>query len=130
MIIAALVLAGVAALVHVYIFYMESVAWTSARVRATFGTSPEDAQATKEMAYNQGFYNLFLALTTAAGIVFTASGAGEIGAALVFAGAGSMAAAATVLFASSPDKRGAALKQGVVPLLAVICLAIGLALQG
>jgi len=130
MIITALVLAGVAALVHVYIFYMESVAWTSPRVRATFGTSPEDAQATKEMAYNQGFYNLFLALTTLAGIVFTASGADEVGAALVFAGTGSMAAAATVLFVSSPDKRGAALKQGVVPLLAVICLAIGLALQG
>lgn len=130
MIITALVLAGVAALVHVYIFYMESVAWTSPRVRATFGTSPEDAQATKEMAYNQGFYNLFLALTTVAGIIFAASGAREVGAALVFAGTGSMAAAATVLFVSSPDKRGAALKQGVVPLLAVICLAIGLALQG
>jgi putative membrane protein len=130
MIIAALVLAGIAALVHVYIFYMESIAWTSPRVRATFGTSPEDARATKEMAYNQGFYNLFLALTTAIGIVFIASGADEVGAALVFAGAGSMVAAATVLFVSSPDKRGAALKQGVVPLLAVICLTIGLALQG
>ncbi|MEV7620587.1 DUF1304 domain-containing protein [Microbacterium sp. NPDC089321] len=130
MIITALVLAGLAALIHVYIFYMESLAWTSPRVRATFGTSPEEARATKEMAYNQGFYNLFLALTTAIGIVLIASGAGEAGAALVFAGAGSMAAAATVLFVSSPDKRGAALKQGVLPLLAVICLAIGLALRG
>ncbi|GAA2892064.1 DUF1304 domain-containing protein [Microbacterium esteraromaticum] len=129
MILTALVLAGLASLVHVYIFYMESLAWTSPRVRATFGTSREEAQATKEMAYNQGFYNLFLALTTAIGIILIVSGADDAGTALVFAGAGSMAAAATVLFVSSPDKRGAALKQGVLPLLAVICLAIGVALQ-
>jgi len=130
MVITALVLAGLAALVHVYIFYMESLAWTSPRVRATFGTSPEEAQSTKEMAFNQGFYNLFLALTTSIGVVLVASGASDAGSALVFAGTGSMAAAATVLFVSSADKRGAALKQGVLPLLAVICLAIGLALQG
>ena len=37
-----------------------------------------------------------------------------------------MAAAALVLLVSSPDKAGAALKQGVLPLLAVIALAIGI----
>lgn len=130
MIIAALVLAALAALLHVYIFYMESIAWTSPRVRSTFGTSPEEAQATKEMAYNQGFYNLFLALITAIGIALIVSGAADAGAALVYASAGSMAAAAAVLFASSSDKRRAALTQGVLPLLAVISLTIGLALRG
>lgn len=130
MIIAALVLAALAALLHVYIFYMESIAWTSPRVRSTFGTSLEEAQATKEMAYNQGFYNLFLALITAIGIALIVSGPADAGAALVYAGAGSMAAAAAVLFASSSDKRRAALTQGVLPLLAVISLTIGLALRG
>ena len=125
MVVVALVLAGLAALVHVYIFVMESLTWTSAKTRAVFGTSAEEAEATKELAYNQGFYNLFLAIVTAVGIVLLAAGSEAAGAALVFAGAGSMAAAATVLLVSSPDKRGAALKQGVVPLLAVVALLVG-----
>lgn len=124
MVVVGLVLAGLAALVHVYIFVMESLTWTSAKTRAVFGTSAQEAEATKELAFNQGFYNLFLAIVTAVGIVFVAAGSGSVGAALVFVGAGSMAAAATVLFVSSPDKRGAALKQGVVPLLAVAALIV------
>lgn len=126
MIIAALVLAALAALLHVYIFWMESVTWTSPRTRATFGLTETQAGATKEMAFNQGFYNLFLAFVTVAGVIAAASGATAVGAALVFAGAGSMAAAAVVLFASSPDKRRAALTQGTLPALAVIALAIGI----
>lgn len=128
MIIAGLVLAGIAALVHVYIFYMESLAWTSPSVRATFGLSEDDARSTKEMAFNQGFYNLFLAVATAAGIVVFLLGNTAVGATLVFVGAGSMAAAALVLILSSPSKASAALKQGVIPALAVIALAIGLLL--
>lgn len=126
MVIAGLVLAGLAVLIHVYIFYMESIAWTGAKARATFGTTIEEAEATKSLAFNQGFYNLFLAIAVAVGIIFFASGATAVGATLVLTGAGSMAAAALVLFASSPDKRGAALKQGVLPLLGVIALIIGL----
>ncbi|MFK4790373.1 DUF1304 domain-containing protein [Microbacterium sp. ZW T5_56] len=127
MVIAGLILTGIAALVHVYIFVMESLTWTTPRVRATFGLSEEEAHATKEMAYNQGFYNLFLAIVAAVGIIAFATGASALGAGLMFAGAGSMAAAALVLFLSSPDKRGAALKQGVIPALAVVLLALGLA---
>jgi len=128
MIVVGLVLAGVAAMLHVFIFYLESIAWTSERARSTFGTSPEEARTTKELAFNQGFYNLFLAILVIVGIVLFARGAAVAGATLVFAGAGSMAAAALVLLISSPDKAAAALKQGVVPALAVIALAVGLAL--
>ncbi|MCQ9368900.1 DUF1304 domain-containing protein [Brevibacterium sp. 50QC2O2] len=128
MIVAGLVLAGVAALVHVYIFYLESVAWTSPRTWATFGTDEAEARATKGMAFNQGFYNLFLAIVVIVGIVFVALGGTAVGAALVFSAAGSMSAAALVLALSSPDKSAAALKQGVIPALGVITLAIGLAL--
>ena len=126
MVIVGLVLASLAALLHVFIFWLESVAWTTARARATFGTSAEEAQATREMAFNQGFYNLFLAIVVAIGVVFFATSATAPGAALVFAGAGSMVAAALVLLLSSPDKAAAALKQGVLPALGVIALAIGL----
>lgn len=128
MLITGLVLAAIAALMHVYIFYMESIAWTTPKARAVFGTTPEDAAATREMAFNQGFYNLFLGVVAAIGIVLTASGHDGAGLALVYAGAGSMAAAAAVLFLSSPDKRSAAVKQGLIPLLAVAFLLIGQAL--
>ncbi|MFI7434909.1 DUF1304 domain-containing protein [Micromonospora haikouensis] len=128
MTIAGLVLAGLAGLVHVYIFYLESIAWTSARARAVFGiASRADAETTKALAFNQGFYNLFLAIAIAAGIVFFASGAVTVGATLVFVGAGSMVAAGLVLLLSDPSKAGAALKQLVLPLLGVVALAIGLA---
>ena len=126
MVVTALVLAALAALLHVYIFYMESFAWTTPRVRATFGTSEAQAASSKELAFNQGFYNLFLALLVVLGIVFFAAGSPVIGATLVFAGAGSMLAAALVLLVTSPDKARAALTQGTLPLLAVILLAIGL----
>ncbi|MBF4561311.1 DUF1304 domain-containing protein [Microbacterium sp. VKM Ac-2870] len=128
MVVVGLVLASIAALVHVFIFWLESIGWTSPRARATFGTTEEEALATREMAFNQGFYNLFLAVVVAVGVILFATGSTAAGAALVFAGAGSMAAAALVLLLSSPEKAGAALKQGTIPLLGVIALAIGLLL--
>ncbi len=128
MIAVALVLAGIAALLHVFIFYLESIAWTGERARRTFGTSPEEAAVTRELAFNQGFYNLFLAVVTVAGIALVAGGRLAAGAALLFAGVGSMVAAALVLFTTSPSKRAAALKQGTVPLLGVITLVLGLTL--
>ncbi len=126
MLIAGLVLAALAAFLHIFIFYLESVAWTTERARATFGNSLDEAQATKQMAFNQGFYNLFLALLAFGGIVAFAAGAGVVGLTLVFAGVGSMLAAALVLLISSPSHRGAAIKQGTLPLLAVLSLVIGL----
>jgi len=125
---AGLVLAVLAALLHVYIFVMESLTWTSPRTRATFGTTPETAETTKELSFNQGFYNLFLAIVTAIGVAAVLIGAKAVGVALVFAGVGSMLAAALVLLLSSPDKARAAITQGTLPLIAVVLLVIGLAI--
>jgi putative membrane protein len=127
MIITALVVAAVAALIHVYIFVLESVLWTTPRARATFGLSEQQAKATAPMAFNQGFYNLFLALSIAVGIVLIAVGAVPAGAALVFAGAGSMVLAGLVLVASDRSKARPALIQLVPPLVAVVLLTVGLA---
>jgi putative membrane protein len=127
MLTAGLIFAALAALLHVYIFVMESLTWTSPRTRATFGTTQEEAETTKLLAFNQGFYNLFLAIVTAMGIVAICLGHTAIGAALVFAGVGSMLAAAVVLLASSPDKARAAITQGAFPLIAVVLLAVALA---
>lgn len=126
MIAAGLVFSGLAALLHVYIFVLESFRWTAPRTRAVFGTTAEEAQTTKELAFNQGFYNLFLAVVTAVGIAMVVMGHRSVGAALVFAGVGSMLAAALVLIASSPDKARAAVTQGTFPLLGVVLLAFGL----
>ena len=128
MITAGLVFAALAAALHVYIFVMESLTWTSPRTRATFGTTPETAETTKELAFNQGFYNLFLAIVTAIGVAAVLIGAKAVGVALVFAGVGSMLAAALVLLLSSPDKARAAITQGTLPLIAVVLLVIGLAI--
>jgi putative membrane protein len=127
MIVTGLVFAALAALLHIYIFTMESMTWTSPRTRATFGTTPEEAETTKLLAFNQGFYNLFLAIVTGTGIAAVVMGQKTVGAALVFAGAGSMAAAAVVLLVSAPDKARAALTQGTFPAIGVLLLALGLA---
>lgn len=126
MIVAGLVLAVVAALLHVAIFAMESIAWTSPRVRAVFGTTREQAESNRELAFNQGFYNLFLAVVTVVGVVLVAVGRTEAGAALVLAGAGSMTAAAVVLVAANRRRGSAALTQGLVPALAVVATTLGL----
>jgi putative membrane protein len=126
MITAAVVFAALAALLHVYIFTMESLTWTSKRTRATIGTTAEEAETTKLLAFNQGFYNLFLAIVGGVGIAAIDLGHRDIGAALIFAGIGSMAAAAVVLLASAPDKARAAVTQGTFPVIAVVLLVIGL----
>ena len=128
MITAAMVFAGLAAVLHVYIFVLESFRWTAPSTRATFGTTPEEAETTKLLAYNQGFYNLFLAIVTGVGVAWISSGGIAVGAALVFAGVGSMLAAAIVLLASAPDKARSAITQGALPLVAVVLLSAGLAL--
>jgi putative membrane protein len=94
----------------------------AAAFKRVVGTTPEEAETTRFLAFNQGFYNLFLAVLVAAGILAYAVGSPLVGRTLVLAGAGSMLAAAALLGATSPAHRGAALKQGGAPLLAVVLL--------
>jgi putative membrane protein len=122
MLIVALVLAGLAALVHVYIFWLESLAFATTG-RKAFGIGAAEAEVMKPWAFNQGFYNLFLAVVTAVGVVLAGSHR-EAAIALVLAGTGSMLAAATVLVASDPGKARGAVVQGTFPLLALVALAI------
>ncbi|MBW0271315.1 epimerase [Nocardia sp. MH4] len=124
MTVVALVFVGIAVLLHGYIFVLESLQWTRPRTRATFGISAEQAEATREMAFNQGFYNLFLAVVAAVGMGFTVFGDTGIGVALVLAGAGSMVAAGVVLLVSSPDKARAASIQLVPPLIGGVALVL------
>ena len=126
MIVAGLVFAALAALLHVYIFWMESLAWDGPQARKTFGVPDSEREATRAFAFNQGFYNLFLAIAALLGVIVTAAGAPVVGLTLALTGTGSMLAAALVLFVSSPDKRRAAVTQGFLPLLSVAAIVIGL----
>lgn len=122
----ALVFVLMAVLIHVYIFWLEAFAWTTPRGLATFGMSQAQAHASKELAFNQGFYNLFLAVVAAVGAALILADHDAVGAALVFAGAGSMVAAGLVLLISSPSKARAALVQLAAPLVGVALLAVAL----
>ncbi len=125
--IVSLVLVGLAALIHVYIFALESLLWTRASTRRTFGVRTEEEAVTlKPMAFNQGFYNLFLAIGAGVGVLLIVTGSTAAGAALIFLAAGSMVAAALVLLVSSPKLFRAALVQGTLPLVGIILLAAAL----
>ena len=124
---AGLVLTGVGALVHVYIWVLESLLWTTDRARATFGTTPQEAAATRSMAYNQGFYNLFLAVTAVVGIGLVVADQRPAGWTLVLAACGSMLAAAVVLRTGGASYTRPAVTQGTIPLLAVVATVIAAA---
>ena len=111
-------LAGIlAGVVHVLIFCMESLWWTSPQVRARFRQSPEQAQATKLFAFNQGFYNLFLGLGVFAGLALVLAGHPTSGLTLATGSCLAMLGAAIVLVASAPNMQRAALIQGAAPFL-------------
>lgn len=123
MLYAGLILAALAAVLHVYLFYLESVAWTSREARRIFRTTPQEAEQLRLLAFNQGFYNLFLALLVGIGAGAYALGSTTVGLTLMLAGVASMLAAAAVLALSSRAHRRAAVQQGTLPLLAVLALA-------
>ncbi|MEQ4566688.1 DUF1304 domain-containing protein [Paenarthrobacter sp. CAP02] len=121
MILASLIFALIAALLHLFIFTMESITWTKPSTWKRFSlTSQADAETTKPLAYNQGFYNLFLAIGALIGIVAVWAGAPQVGWTLVFSSCGSMLLAALVLAASGKKYLRAATTQGITPLLAVV----------
>jgi len=107
-------LAGV---VHVLIFCMESLWWTTPKVRERFRQRPEQAEATKLFAFNQGFYNLFLALGVFAGFALLLARRPVAGLTLMTWSCLSMFGAAVVLAASAPQMKRGALIQGTAPLV-------------
>ena len=114
-----------AALLHVYIWVLESFRWNQPSTRRTFGVSEEDARVLAPMAYNQGFYNLFLAIITIVGLALLGSQE-DVGRALALAGTGSMLGAALVLVTHDRWMARAAITQGTLPALAVLFLLLSM----
>ncbi|WP_421740367.1 DUF1304 domain-containing protein [Cellulomonas sp.] len=126
MIIVASVFAVLAALLHVLFFAYESVLFERPDVHARFQTRTEDVPAVKPWAYNQGFYNLFLAIGALVGVVLALAGEETVGLALILLACGSMLAAALVLVATNRSMARAAVTQGTFPLLAVLFAVLAL----
>jgi putative membrane protein len=113
--------AVVAAVIHVYFFLLESIWFMEPRVWAQFGlTSEQEARTVRSFAYNQGFYNLFLAVGTLLGLVLMAIGSIDAGRAIVVFVCASMIAAGAVLYAHNHAFLRAAAIQAGPPLLAIL----------
>jgi len=126
MLIAAQILASIAALLHVVFFVFESVLWTRPAVFARFGiASKEQAETTRAMAYNQGFYNLALAIGVGVGVVLLgqAGDAMLVGKVLVIFGTACMAWAGLALISTGRRYLRAAAIQ-FLPAAAALVLAI------
>ena len=117
----------IAAAVHVMIFFFESILWSKPPTWKRFGVkTQEDAETVKSMAFNQGFYNLFLAIGIGVGLVLLGTGNTAAGIAIAMFAALSMVAAALVLIISSPKLARAAAIQGTAPLLGSVFLVLAL----
>jgi putative membrane protein len=123
------VFAVMASVLHFVIFYLESFAWAQPQTWRRFGLrSQDEADTVKPMAYNQGWYNGFLAVGALVGVVLlTFSTATEGGYAVTLFAVLSMLTAAVVLILSSPQLARAALTQGAFPLLSALFLLLALA---
>lgn len=119
----AIAAAAVAALIHVYFFVLESLWFMRPAVWGRFGIdSDADAQVTRSFAYNQGFYNLFLAAGVAIGFALVAAGDATSGRAVTLFACGSMVAAGIVLVVHNRSFLRAAAIQGIPPLVAMLAI--------
>ncbi|MFC7241874.1 DUF1304 domain-containing protein [Catellatospora aurea] len=118
------VFAVLAGLLHVLIFVMESVLFRRPQVHGRFRVRPADLDAVRPWAFNQGFYNLFLALGALGGVVAVHTGHATAGAAVALFGCASMLGAAVVLITSDRRMARAAVIQGLTPLVALIAAAL------
>ena len=73
--IAANVVVGIVALLHIYFLVLEMFLWTTPTGRRTFGLDADFAQKSKALAANQGLYNGFLA----AGLIWGLLAGGTVG---------------------------------------------------
>lgn len=123
MIILATVVVTLAAALHVAIFVMESVSWTRPSIWKRFGVqSQEAADTTRPLAYNQGFYNLFLAIGAVIGLILLGLGMHAVGFALILFTMASMLAASIVLITTGKGYLRPAITQGTLPLIGIVLL--------
>lgn len=109
--------AGLAIFFHFYAFIVESIMFMKPKNYLTFGArNEEQAKAMKVLAFNQGFYNLFLAIIMGIGLaLFQEIKTVEIGAGFLMSSAFCMAGAGAVLFLSKPSAWYISIAQSLPP---------------
>jgi putative membrane protein len=111
----------VAAAIHAWFFVLESLWFMRPAVFRRFGVgSEEQARAVRSFAYNQGFYNLFLAAGALGGVLKSLLGHPEAGVPVMLFACGSMLAAGVVLVTHNRAFARAAAIQAVPPLVAIL----------
>ena len=109
------IFAGLAGVIHIAFFVLESFLFTKPAGRKIFGTSAADAETMKFFAFNQGFYNLFLAIGTFSGIALGHR-------VLVIFTCASMVGAAAILATGGTKLIRGVIMQGAPPLIALILM--------
>jgi putative membrane protein len=113
----AVVLSG---LVHVLIFAMESLLFSRPQVYRRFRARAEDVATVQAWAFNQGWYNLFLAGGAIGGVIAVHAGNAAAGRPVALFSCACMLGAALVLACSDRRMLRGALTQGVLPLIALL----------
>jgi putative membrane protein len=110
----------VAGLFHVAVFAMESLLFRKPSTYKRFLVKDTEVEAARPWAFNQGFYNLFLAIGALGGLIW----GGDKGHAIALFACACMAGAGVVLLASDRRMLRAAATQAVPPILAVVLAAV------
>jgi len=111
------IFAAIAGVIHVAFFVLESFLFTKPAGRKIFGTSEADAETMKFFAFNQGFYNLFLAIGCFYGIA-----RGER--VLVIFTCACMVGAAAILATGGKKLLRGVVMQGAPPLVALVTMLV------
>jgi putative membrane protein len=115
------VFVAVAGVFHLAVFVMESVVFRRpSTYRRFLIKTPEEAEVARPWAFNQGFYNLFLALGALGGLI----AGGDRGRAIALFACACMAGAGIVLLGSDRRMARPAALQAVPPIAALVLAAI------
>ncbi|MFI6833288.1 DUF1304 domain-containing protein [Kribbella sp. NPDC050241] len=115
------VFVALAGVFHVAVFAMESLLFRKPSTYHRFLIKDETEAATaRPWAFNQGFYNLFLAIGAIGGLIW----GGDKGHAIALFSCACMAGAGIVLIASDRRMARAAATQAVPPILALVLAAV------
>ena len=112
---------AIAGVFHLAVFAMESVLFMKPSTYKRFLIpNEEEAAISRPWAFNQGFYNLFLALGAIGGLIF----GGDEGHAIALFAAACMAGAGLVLIASDRRMARSAALQAVPPIIGLVLAAV------
>jgi putative membrane protein len=109
----------VAGVFHVAVFAMESVLFRRPSTYRQFLVKDTEVDAVRPWAFNQGFYNLFLAIGALGGLIW----GGDKGHAIALFACACMAGAGIVLAVSDRRMLRAAATQALPPLAALVLAA-------